>query len=237
MPVKYTRELLATTAAAATSLDEMPTALGREPNQESRTYLRRRLTEYTIDTSHFRSAGIVYTHELLQDAVSASYSVAGVVRHLRQRPAGGTQAHIGRRIKEFGIDTSHFTGQAHNRGKRFPGRIPPAQLLVQRPLGAKRLPGSRLRRALSEIGRSELCERCGTGAEWQGCPLTLEVDHINGDWSDNRPTTSDCSARTVMPSPTPTAGATRTSAHGPSRTTATTGPQREMAVFQHRASP
>ncbi|MEU1420991.1 HNH endonuclease signature motif containing protein [Kitasatospora sp. NPDC005751] len=187
MPVKYTRELLATTAAAAASLDEMLAALGREPNRESRKYLRRRLTEFAIDTSHFRPTGTVYTRELLQEAVSASYSVAGVVRHLGQRQAGGTQAHIGRRIKAFGIDTSHFTGQAHSRGKRFPSRIPAEQLLVQRPSEAKRLPGVRIRQALSELGRPESCESCGTGPEWRGRPLTLEVDHINGDWSDNRP--------------------------------------------------
>ncbi|MEU6232045.1 HNH endonuclease signature motif containing protein [Kitasatospora sp. NPDC047058] len=184
---KYTRELLGNAAPAATSLDEMLLSLNREPNQESRTYLRRKLTEYAIDTSHFRPAGIVYTRELLEEAVSASYSVAGVVRYLGLRPAGGTQTHIGRRIKEFGIDTSHFTGQAHNRGKRVPSKFPPEQLLVQRPSNAKRLPGARIRRALTELGRPELCEGCGTGPEWQGLPLTLEVDHISGDWLDNRP--------------------------------------------------
>ncbi|MBO1415829.1 HNH endonuclease signature motif containing protein [Streptomyces sp. FH025] len=187
MPVEYTRELLSTIAATAASLDEMLTALGREPNRDRRKYLRRKLTEYRIDTSHFRPTGSVYTRELLQEAVSVSHSVAGVVRYLGQRQAGGTQAHIGRRIKALGIDTSHFNGQAHARGRRLPTRIPAEQLLVQRPWGAKRIPGSRIRSALAELGRPELCEDCGTGPEWRGRPMTLEVDHINGDWSDNRP--------------------------------------------------
>lgn len=187
MPVKYTRELLAEAAAAATTLDEMLIALDREPNLDRRKYLRRKLTEYEVDTSHFHPTGTVYTRELLQEAVLASHSVAGVVRYLHQRQAGGTQAHIGRRIKALGIDTSHFTGQAHARGKRLPTRIPAAQLLVQRPAEAKRLPGSRIRSALAELGRPEQCEGCGTGPEWCGQPMTLEVDHANGDWSDNRP--------------------------------------------------
>ncbi|MFI9361721.1 HNH endonuclease [Kitasatospora sp. NPDC053057] len=184
---QYSREVLAEAAATATTLDEMLIALGRLPNRDRRKYLRRKLTEYGIDTSHFRSAGTVYTRELLQEAVSVSHSVAGVVRHLHQRQAGGTQAHIGRRIKELGIDTSHFTGQAHARGKRLPTRIPAEQLLVQRPMEAKRIPGARIRSALAELGRPELREDCGTGPEWRGRPMTLEVDHINGDWSDNRP--------------------------------------------------
>ncbi|MFJ4189758.1 HNH endonuclease [Kitasatospora sp. NPDC089509] len=187
MPVKYTRDLLAATAAAATTLDEMLITLDREPNHESRKYLRRRLTECGIDTSHFRPTGSIYTRELLQEAVAVSHSVAGVVRYLHKRQAGGTQAHIGRRIKALGIDTSHFTGQAHGRGKHSRTLIPADQLLVRRAEGTKRLPGTRIRRALAELGRPELCEECGTGPEWRGRAMTLEVDHISGDWSDNRP--------------------------------------------------
>ncbi|WP_395296038.1 HNH endonuclease signature motif containing protein [Kitasatospora hibisci] len=187
MTIKYTRELLAAAAATTASLDEMLTTLGREPNAYNRSYLRQRIKAYGIDASHFPPAGTIYTKELLQEAVSASHSVAGVVRYLGQRQAGGTQAHIGRRIKAFGIDTSHFTGQAHNRGKTSPRRLPPEEVLVQRPMEAKRIPGVRIRRALAALGRPECCEGCGTGSEWRGRPLTLEVDHINGDWSDNRP--------------------------------------------------
>lgn len=43
-----------------------------------------------------------------------------------------------------------------------------------------------LRRALGEIGVPEVCAECGVGPEWLGKPMTLEVDHINGDWSDDR---------------------------------------------------
>lgn len=187
MPIKYTHDALSAAAAAATTLDEALASLGREPDRYNRRYLQRRLASCAIDTSHFRPAGTVYTKELLQEAVAASQSVAGVVRHLHQRQAGGTQAHIGRRIKAFGIDTSHFTGQAHSRGKKFPSKLSADEILVQRPADAKRLPGRRIRRSLAELGRPERCEGCGTGPEWLGRPLTLEVDHISGDWSDNRP--------------------------------------------------
>ncbi|MEU2061705.1 HNH endonuclease [Streptomyces sp. NPDC013455] len=27
---------------------------------------------------------------------------------------------------------------------------------------------------------------CGVGPEWLGKPMTLEIDHVNGDWRDNR---------------------------------------------------
>ena len=31
-----------------------------------------------------------------------------------------------------------------------------------------------------------VCEACGIEAEWNGGPIILHVDHINGDWLDNR---------------------------------------------------
>ncbi|AUG77431.1 hypothetical protein CFP65_2606 [Kitasatospora sp. MMS16-BH015] len=185
--VKYTQEALLAAAQQAQSIDEALVLLGKEPNHQTRHYLRRRLTAFGIATSHFEQRGTVYTREVLQAAVTASCSLADVMRRLHLRPAGGTHAHIGRRIKAFDIDTSHFTGSGHNRGKPSPRKLPPEEILVQRPAEARRLPGFRIRRALAELGRPELCEGCGTGPEWQGRPLTLEVDHVNGDWSDNRP--------------------------------------------------
>ncbi|MFF9644502.1 HNH endonuclease [Kitasatospora aureofaciens] len=39
---------------------------------------------------------------------------------------------------------------------------------------------------LVHIGHPDVCESCGTPPTWLGHPMTLEVDHINGDWLDNR---------------------------------------------------
>ncbi|MFE5088939.1 HNH endonuclease [Streptomyces sp. NPDC056638] len=49
------------------------------------------------------------------------------------------------------------------------------------------MPGERLRRELVRSGVEDSCAACGNEGEWLGRPLRLEVDHINGDWWDNRP--------------------------------------------------
>ncbi|MBF9072426.1 HNH endonuclease signature motif containing protein [Streptacidiphilus fuscans] len=182
--VLYTREYLSAVAAEGGQLDDMLRRMGKEPCRYTRRYLRKRLISYGLPVPV--PPAPVHTPELLAEAVAASHSFAGVVRHLHMRQAGGTQAHVARRIRAFGIDTSHFTGQAHNKGKRCP-RLTPAEVLVVRPWNAKRVPGSRLRQALRELGRPDVCAGCGTGPLWCGKDLTLEVDHINGDWADNRP--------------------------------------------------
>lgn len=110
-----------------------------------------------------------------------------MLRVLGVRANGGSHAHISRQLKRFAIDTTHFTGQAHNRGTKGLNRMSPAERLVQLPDGSRRTAGSKLKAALLSIGLPDSCEGCGVGAMWLGCPLTLHVDHINGNFADNRP--------------------------------------------------
>jgi predicted RNA-binding Zn-ribbon protein involved in translation (DUF1610 family) len=46
--------------------------------------------------------------------------------------------------------------------------------------------GEILRRTLIETGVAYRCGKCGLDAMWNGEPLILQVDHINGDYFDNR---------------------------------------------------
>lgn len=105
-----------------------------------------------------------YTPEALAQAAAAARNITEVMRLLGVRVRGGSHAHISRQLKRFGVDTSHFTGQAHNRGVR---RTTSAQLLVQMPEGSRRTPGVRLKRALATLGVPEECEAFGTGPVWR----------------------------------------------------------------------
>lgn len=126
-----------------------------------------------------------YTKELLEEAVAASVSGAGVLRYLGLKQAGGTQSHINGRIKYFEIDTSHFTGQGHNKGQIANNKKTHEEILVVLPADSLRPKVTQLRRAMLECGVERKCE-CGLGDSWNGKPLTLEIDHINGDWLDNQ---------------------------------------------------
>ena len=127
-----------------------------------------------------------YTKELLTEAAANSISIADVLRYLKIPWSGGTQAHISRRLKQLGIDTSHFKRVAPNRGKPSAWRLTPEHVLVVRPPGSRRSPPHVLRRVLRETGVPYACEACGIGAEWNGEPIILHVDHVSGDWLDNR---------------------------------------------------
>ncbi|MEU5332321.1 HNH endonuclease [Streptomyces asoensis] len=125
--------------------------------------------------------------EELRRAVEGATSVAGALRALGMEPYNNKlRTYLRRWVKEEGLDTSHFPGQAHQRGG--PGTVPfrcAADILVQHDDG-RRARSHLLRRALAEVGVPERCAGCGVGPEWLGKPMTLEVDHIDGDWSDDR---------------------------------------------------
>lgn len=133
-----------------------------------------------------------YTKELLEDLVRKSKSYAEIIRRLGMKQTGGTQGLIKKRVEEYEIDTSHFTGKAHARGKHDPKRRSAAEVLVYRDRSTfrqDREPAFRLRRALIEIGRQYACENegCTVGKTWLSKTLVLNVDHINGDPRDCRP--------------------------------------------------
>lgn len=125
------------------------------------------------------------TDEVLSEAVSSSVSWFGVLRKLGIKLTGGSNTHYKARASKLGLDSSHFTGQAHSKGVESRNRRSAGSILVKRESGS-RAKSHQLVRALMETGRPHCCSKCGQGAEWQGNPLTLDVDHINEDWLDDR---------------------------------------------------
>jgi hypothetical protein len=181
----YTRERLEEAARGARTLTEALGQLGVDPGSPTRGYIRERMRKLGVDTSHFEREGVKWTREALESAVAASTNMCQVLRHLGLEIVGGHHTHISRRIKSYGIDTSHFQGQTR-RGRPQRPRTP-ERLLVEQPAGtARRIPSDRLKWAMAAVGMLERCSLCGIEATWQGRPLPLEVDHIDGNWRDNR---------------------------------------------------
>ncbi|HSV38668.1 MAG TPA: HNH endonuclease signature motif containing protein [Nocardioidaceae bacterium] len=84
----------------------------------------------------------------------------------------------------MGIDTSHFR-RPIVRGLGGPPRRTAANTLKRMDEGRRREKPEILTRALMEIGRPYACDLCGVDGSWQGAPLTLDVDHIDGDFLNN----------------------------------------------------
>lgn len=125
------------------------------------------------------------TDEQLVSAVRSSETMREVLQTLGLKVAGGTHALYRKRIDRLGLSTEHFKGSA---GSQFTGgnKRSPDEILVNRPGGVYRAAAYQLRRALIEIGIPYICSECGQPPEWNGKPLTLQVEHKNGDNRDDR---------------------------------------------------
>ncbi|MFD5951181.1 HNH endonuclease signature motif containing protein [Streptomyces collinus] len=181
----YTRERLEEAARGAGSLSEALERLGVDPRSSTRRYVSERMRKLGVDVSHFEREGVRWTRDVLEQAVVASTNMCEVLRHLGLEVVGGHHTHISRRVKAYGIDTSHFKVPTR-RGKPWRPRTPEAFLVEQPADRARRVPSDRLKWAMASSGVAERCALCGTEAVWRGRPLPLEVDHVDGDWRNNR---------------------------------------------------
>lgn len=128
---------------------------------------------------------IKYTEEELRKVVQTSESYADVARGLGAGRSGSTMIHLKKRILKSGIDISHFTHRntvAENRKKRSIEDI----LCIMEDTSKGRVPRKSLLRAMSEMNVPYVCFNCDLQDSWNGQPLNLEIDHVNGNGYDNR---------------------------------------------------
>ena len=125
-----------------------------------------------------------YTKEDVILAVAENKSIAGVLRQLGLRPIGGNYKTVHSLIREFHLDTSHFTGQGWNVGLTFK----PKQGITDESVFVKDSNyrcSWRLRERYKRLRNISSCERCKL-SKWQGQNIPLEIHHINGVNTDNR---------------------------------------------------
>ncbi len=121
-----------------------------------------------------------HTDETLLAATDGARSVSEILRRLGITLSGGNHSHITVRLKRLGFDIKELPGQGHYRGQST-GRLksPDERLKLYDPKG-NRQHAYILRRALKSAGIIEQCVECGVSDSYNGKPLRLHVDHVNG---------------------------------------------------------
>lgn len=161
------------------------------------------------------SNSVLYTRERLAEAASRCSDIDDVIAFFGTQPYGQLRRHLFRRFDHFGIDVSHMPRRRRShtppdrptsdelrravagatsiadtlraqRGQSGGVLLRRAENILVQHNGSRRTRTHLLRRALVEVGIPEVCAECGTAPEWLGRPMTLEVDHVNGDGSDDR---------------------------------------------------
>ncbi|MEW2580166.1 HNH endonuclease signature motif containing protein [Streptomyces syringium] len=183
----FTAEQLMAAAASATSVRGVARNLGVPDDSRSRAALRRMLTELGVDLTHFSNSRLALPEDSLRKAVTNATSFAGVMRELGLPVNDTNHRRVRRRAVQLNLDTSHFTRRTWGSVRVAEPKRIAGEVLRVRPEGAPRENRQRLHRALGEVGVPYQCVTCGNEGEWLGEPMTLQIDHINGNWLDNRP--------------------------------------------------
>ncbi len=125
-----------------------------------------------------------YTDKQFVDAVKTSFTMAETLRKINLSATGANYKLAKLRIKNLGIDNSHFTGQSHLKGKthNWTKSIPLEEILVK---DSNYLWNQSLKRRLFKEGLFEnKCYNCGL-TKWLGKSISCQLEHKNGDNTDN----------------------------------------------------
>ena len=137
-----------------------------------------------------------YTKEVIQEALNGAQSCAQVVRNLGLKNCGGNHSSVRRYIRYYKLNDSHLKGQGWAKGLSYE-----ASDSIKKNVRAQRrrisnedffsenapptFNSNNLKTRLLRLGWIEKCFECGID-EWNGKPLRMDVDHINGINNDNR---------------------------------------------------
>ena len=153
-------------------------------------YTKKQKQAQVFVREHYPDANILkgrygrVTDEEFTKIVAESKSVRNVIIEGGWSIAGGSYTFIHDRIKKLNLDTSHFLGQAINRGKKNLAKKNIEEYLLDLPF--RKIASHDLKLRLIREGIKEhRCEICNN-TEWLGDPTPIALDHINGNKHDNR---------------------------------------------------
>jgi hypothetical protein len=119
------------------------------------------------------------------EAVAKHTNFTDVLRELGLRPAGGNHASMKRHAARLALDTSHFNSERRVRGltvSRELQRRTHADIFCEKSTVSRPALRNHARLLVSPFR----CAICANAGEWEGRPLTLQLDHANGRYDDNR---------------------------------------------------
>lgn len=135
---------------------------------------------------------VEYTKEFLEEACKNSYSYRQVLILSGRSPDGGGNVKLlKQKIKEFGIDVSHFKSQGWSKGltKEDEPCLGGKEKYTLQQVFVQNSPVTQavLRRYVQRHNMIEYkCAFCGNTGVWLDTKISLELDHINGINDDNR---------------------------------------------------
>ena len=129
-----------------------------------------------------RPPSILRNSDAVRVAAAQSVSIKEALSILGLRAAGGNYRAFREACIRANVDLPRWT-QGSPRTGDFKRSVPDSTIFCANSSYANR---KRIKRRLIEGGLPQRCALCALGPEWNGRPLVLHLDHINGIHDDNR---------------------------------------------------
>lgn len=122
---------------------------------------------------------------------SESKSVSDLLRTLGLRAAGGNHKTVRNRALYEGLDVDEMEKKGKKQAleslERGRKRLDEDKIFVRNSVVSRNAVRKRMQdRAGIENYPPYVCDWCGLGNTWNGRPITLVLDHINGEYNDHR---------------------------------------------------
>jgi hypothetical protein len=123
-----------------------------------------------------------YSKENIIKLVNSSKTYVDVIRKIGLTENAGNYKTIKKYISKYNIDISHFDPYHYQKNDSTNTKKPLSEILTRNSTyKSDKLKG----RLFSEGVKSEVCEECGIGNEWNNRKLVLQIDHIDGNPTNN----------------------------------------------------
>lgn len=186
---KNDNETFINAVRSSTNICQALKMLGMSFRGAAYTGFRKRCNDLNLDLGHFKSEKEIKkstTKEMLISAVQQAQSRMDCLKQLNLNPSANANLNwLEIMVLKYQLDKSHWLGRGHLIGKNhsWSKKEPIENLLIKRDF-AIGTSGFK-KRLIKERILKEECYICHI-TEWREQKLSLQLDHINGDNSDNR---------------------------------------------------
>ena len=130
-----------------------------------------------------------FTPSELQELLDTSNSYSDLLKKVGLNPKGGNPKTLKKIIQEYDLDETQLNKNRHellsnnSMYARQKNKVPMEDILINKYIyqSSHHL----LKRLINEGYKEYKCEECGIN-EWQGKPLSLQLEHIDGNHFNNR---------------------------------------------------
>ena len=125
----------------------------------------------------------IISKEIAEQICKEVTTIADFCRKVGWQPRGDNYKIFHKYVKEYNLDTSHFTGKRVNLGNKLNGKnnLSNKEYFTNNKL---RKSSDIIKRLLKFNLLEYKCSCCGL-SEWRGEPISLHLHHINGNHFDN----------------------------------------------------